>query len=260
MSVLDLRNAPRLFYGNAEARALHRGAPRVWAKPAPPISTWYGIGPGQVPMDHKYAEGAKTNGNLTAVPNLGGAGAMFNLTTIWTIPVTGQAAELDPTDYFGIAGQADLIGVRFFMVADIHSTSTNQYFGGQNESNAAGGKTNILLVAGGGVINISKNVGNNVAVQVFLSPAVSPGIRLYEIELISGGNLGVWVNGELRGSVANPHTSLLINRIAAGQSLSAGMNAGICRTLSLIQGGDYAARVQAIRARLNQEYGLRMAA
>lgn len=260
MSVLDLTSAPRLFYGSTEAQSLYRGSTLLWSKPAPavPISTFYGIGAGEVPMDHKYAEGTESGGNITAVPNLGGAGAAFNLTTVGTVAVSGQAVDMDPTDYFSIASQADLVGVRLFIVADIRSTAANQYFGGQNESNGAGGKTNILLLAGGSPMNITKNTGTTVNASVALSPAVSTGIRLYEIELVSGGNIRVWVNGEIRGTVANPHTSLLINRIAAGQSLSAGLNALLYRSLSLIQGGDYTARVNTIRERLNEQYSLGM--
>lgn len=261
MTVLDLTAANRLFYGSAEAQQLYYGSALLWTKPAAPvvpISDYYGTGGGQVPMDHKYAEGTASGGNITAVPNLGGAGAVFDLTTVGTAPISGQAVDIDPTDYFSIDSQADLVGTRLFIVADIRSTAANQYFGGQNEANGSGGKTNILLLAGGSPMNVTKNTGTTVAAQVILSPPVSTGIRLYEIEFTGGGNITVWVNGQQRGSVANPHTSLLINRIAAGQSLSAGLNALLYRSLSLIQGGDYAARIDNIRRRLDEQYGLGM--
>ncbi|WP_162798858.1 hypothetical protein [Paracoccus indicus] len=260
MSVLDLRNEPRLFYGSAEARALYRGAERVWSKPAPPISTWYGIGPGQVPMDHKYAQGVANGGLITSVPNLGGAGAMFNLTVNGTVPIVGNGVDLDPNDYFSLASQADVVGTRLFVVVDFRSVDVNQFIAGQGETNADGGKTNLLLLAGGGSLRLAKNDGTNVNATIPLSPPVAPLIRLYEIEDVPGGNVSVWINAEFRGSTPNPHASYLIKRIAAGQSTGGGINGVLYRTLSLIQGGDYAARVQAIRARLNQEYGLGMAA
>lgn len=260
MPKLDLVNAVQIKSAAGEWLQA-KGQGFTWAKPAPvsvPISTFYGTAPGDVPMDHKYAEGTQSGGNITAVPNLGGAGAAFNLTTVGTVPVSGQAVDLEPTDYFTVATQANLVGVRLFIVANIRSTAANQYFAGQNEADASGGKTNVLLLAGGGTMNITRNVGTTVSASVSLSPAVSTGIRLYEIEMTSGGNATVWVNGEQRGTVANPHTSMLIKRIAAGQSLSAGLNALLYRSLSLIQGGDYAARVNTIRARLNEQYGLGM--
>ncbi|RJE81266.1 hypothetical protein DWB67_01000 [Paracoccus sp. JM45] len=236
------------------------GGLKIWTRPSSttPISTFYGVGAGQVPMDHKYAEGTKSGGNITAVPNLGGAGSAFNLTVNGSVPVSGNGVDLDPSDYFTMPTQADLVGVRFFFVADFKSVSANQYFAGQNEANASGGRTNLFLLSGGNTLRIARNAGSNINVDVSISPAVAPVIRLYEIEMTASGNAVVWINGEQRGSIPNVHSTYLINRIAAGQATGGGMSAILYRSLSLIQGGDYAGRVTAIRARLNEQYSLGM--
>lgn len=247
----------RMILGAGISPFLSRPAAGTAPPETVPIGALYGTGPGEVPMDHKYAEGTASGGNITAVPNSGGAGAVFNLTAFGTIPISGQAVDLDPSDYFTLASRADLSGTRLFIVADIRAFTSNQYFAGQNGSAGEGGNTNVFLLSGGATLRIAKNTGTNINADIPLSPAVSAGLRLYEIELTTGGNATVWVNGEQRGMIANPHNGYNILRIAAGQSTgSAGLNALLYRSLSLIQGGDYEANVASIRAELDTEYNL----
>ena len=218
------------------------------------ISDFYGVGAGQIPMDHIYAQGTNVGGNITAVANSGGAGATFNLSAVGTIPQTDNFVTLDPTDRFDVANRAEFIGTRLFVVADIFNTTNNQVFAG---SNTSGDVTNVQLNAGGGVMRVQRNAGSGfVNADVPLSPVVSTGLRIYEIEVISGGNVTVWVNGQQRGTLVNPHTTFGIRRIAAGQGSTSGLRANLYRTLSLITGGDYAARVPVIRNALAAQYGI----
>ena len=220
------------------------------------IQDFYGTGAGQIPMDNLYASGAAAGGNLTAVANSSGAGAAFDLAVSGTIPVTAPYVTLDPNDRFDIARRVELVGTRLFIVADILAFTSNQAFFGRN---VGGEVTNIFLNTAGDRMTVNRNPGTGfVNAQIDLSPAVAAALRLYEIEMTPGGNITVWVNGQQRGSVANPFTTFGVNRIAAGQSLTSGLNARLYRTLYQNQGGDYAARIPTIRSRLSEPYGLGM--
>ncbi|MFN4062329.1 MAG: hypothetical protein ACK4IA_16470 [Paracoccus hibiscisoli] len=218
------------------------------------IQDFYGTGAGQVPMDHRYAEGAQSGGNLLSVPNLGGAGSLFNLTTVGTIPVAAPYVTVDPSDRFEIANRVELVGARMFIVADIKALGVNQFFAGRN---VTGEVTNVLLNGAGTTITLNRNPGTGfVNAAVPMDPVVTAGLRLYEFEAISGGNISVWVNTVLRGTIANPHATFGVSRISAGQSTASGLTADLYRTLLQMTGGDYEARVEVIRARVNTEYGL----
>lgn len=253
MPQLDLGRAVQLAHAGLHVEEIgHLGAQR-WQRPQQ-IAEFYGTGPGQIPMDHRYAQGTAVGGNITAVPNLGGAGAAFNLTAVGAIPVTADYVTMEPSARFEVATRAELVGTRLFIVADILAFTSNQNFAGRN---VGGETTNIFLNAAGDRMTVNRNPGTGfVNAQINLSPPVAPLLRLYEVDVPSGGDLAVLVNTQLRGSVPTPFTTFGVSRIAAGQSISSGLNARLYRTLLLIKGGDFDAGVAVVRARLNDLYGL----
>lgn len=100
---------------------------RAGAAPETSLADFYGVGPGQIPGDWRIDDATVVNGEVTAVRNDGGAGALFNLGPRTNKPfptrsgiymVTGGGRQL------ALANTADLVGVHFLGVMDSSDTST----------------------------------------------------------------------------------------------------------------------------------------
>lgn len=94
---------------------------RGTSAPAPQLSDFYGIGPGQIPGDWRIDDPVLSGSDVTSVRNDGGAGALFALGRRGTKPYptreglymrTGAGRQLQ------MANPADLVGTHFMAVLD----------------------------------------------------------------------------------------------------------------------------------------------
>lgn len=242
--------------------------------PLTDIADFYGVGPGEIPLRLQSALAILSGGFVQRIPNAGGAGAVFDLFAgTSNIPITAAGAmDLMPARWLRWTNLTqetaiNLMSTRVFIVADLRGMSADQYFMGNGSP-----QTNVWIESGGNRLRLSRRnpVTNTVeTVNVNLSPAIAGALRLYEIEFLpggapnangqtSGGSIRVFVNGELRGMSSHTYPTFLAWNYGAGQNPTTGngLNALVFDTLSLIQGGDYAARVQLVRSELAAEYGI----
>lgn len=242
---------------------------------APPISDFYGVGAGQIPIRLRSSEAVMAGGFVQRIPNAGGVGEAFDLVAGSSdIPLTQAGAmSLTPTRWLRFSNvpgvsAPDLMATTIFIVADVSLEAVDQYFLGSGNPQA-----NVWLQSNGFVLRFSRrNPTTNSVESVFvgLSPIITSGLRLYEIEFIpgvpaengrtTGGTINVRVNGELRGTAAHPYPEFRAWNFASGQNPVSGngLNAQVFDTLSLVQGGAYDERRAAIRQRLNGLYDLGM--
>lgn len=267
MTVLDLRNAKRLFYGATEAKKLYLGSTLLWSKP-PGISDYYGVAAGKIPMDLDFSKAIlhPSTTNIKMVPNLGGSGSIHDLTDITTtntstnyIPLVDGKAEFKPSAamVWKAGYYPNMMGTRIFIVADLKGLAVDQFILGNGNPQA-----NVNLRASGGRLDINRrNPATNSfeTCNVNLNPLVSGSKRLFEIEFSNSGTIKVWVDGQLRGTNTHVFPEYLIRWFAAGQNPAngGGMDASVWRVLSVIEGGpNYTSNVTAIRNMLLQKYQL----
>lgn len=271
MTTLDLRAAKRLFYGSTEAQALYLGSDLLWRRPQQ-IAEFYGTGPGQVPLRLQSSTAVLSAGNVQRIPNAGGAGSPFDLIAgTPAITLAGAAMDLSQDEWLRFSNTSqpaapDLMATTVFIVADVMLGSVDQYFLGSGSPQA-----NVWLLANGSQMRFSRRnpTTNSVEqVNIALSPAIATGLRIYEVEFLpgapaangqtSGGVINVRVNGVLRGTASHPYPEFRAWNFATGQNPTSGngLVARVSDIVSIIQGGDYAARVPAIRKRLDDLYGV----
>lgn len=237
-----------------------------------PISAMYGTQAGQVPMRLQSSQAVMSGENVQSVPNAGGAGAAFDLiagTAAITRTADGKAMDLTPEEWLRFSNAPtnsypDLMNTTIFIVAAVTLGGVDQYFMGNGNPQA-----NVWLVSTGAQMRFSRRNPTTNSVEtviVNLSPAVSDGIRTYEIEFTpgtpaangqtSGGVINVRVNGELRGSAPHPYPEFRVWNFSAGQNPvnGNGLRAQVYDTLSIIRGGAHDTRVPAIRQQLLSLY------
>ena len=248
------------------------GAPFVVLGGQPQIADFYGTGPGDIPMRLQSSTAVLSGGNVQRVPNAGGAGTAFDLIAgSPSITLTGAAMDLTPDEWLRFsnvvaASGPDLVGTTTFIVADVLLGAVDQYFMGNGNP-----QCNVWLNSAGTQMRFNRRnpVTNNLeVVTVNLSPSVSAGNRIYEIEITAGvpaangqttgGVINIRVNGTLRGTAAHPYPAFIVWNFSAGNNPANGngLQAKVYDTLSIIRGGDHDARVPIIRERLNDIYSV----
>ncbi|UPG35848.1 structural protein [Paracoccus phage vB_PmaP_KLEP18-1] len=257
---------------NAEGAGTASAGKTATSGAEPQISDFYGTGPGQVPMRLQSSTAVLSGANVQRVPNAGGASTAFDLIAgTAAITLAGNALDLAQDEWLRFSNVVqtsapDMMGTTVFIVADVTLGAVDQYFLGNGSPQA-----NVWLTANGAVMRFNRrNPTTNTVEQinVNLSPVVSTGLRIYEIEFLpgvpasngqtSGGSINVRVNGVLRGTAAHPYPEFRTWNFAAGQNPANGngLVAKVSDIVSLIQGGDYATRVPIIRQRLNDIYSV----
>lgn len=242
--------------------------------PAPPaqIADFYGVGAGEVPMRLQSSTAILSGANVQRIPNAGGAGAAFDLFAgTAAITLTGTAMDLTADEWLRFTNMTqatapDLMNTTVFIVADVTLGAIDQYFLGNGTPQA-----NVWLTASGATMRFSRrNPTTNTVetINVALSPSVSSGKRIYEIEFTpgepaangqtSGGVINVRVNGVLRGTTAHTYPEFRVWNFAAGQNPANGngLTARVDDTLSIVRGGAHDTRVPVIRQRLNDVYSV----
>ena len=227
-----------------------------------PISDFYGVGPGEIPMRHDFSQSVvNASGQLVSSPNAGGAGSLFDLTPGSTaIPVVEGRLDLLPTMNLRFsntvaATRPNLMDTHVFIVADLRNVTIDQYILGNGSPQA-----NVWIEAGGGRLRLTRRnpVTNSFeTVNVNLSPAISGARRIYGIEF-TGTHVRVFVNGELRGSAPHPYPEFRVLDFAAGQNPANGngLNAFVSEVTSLILGGEAQSRIPLVLQRLAQIHGV----
>lgn len=129
--VLRLDQTARLYHGGAEMAEAWLGGIRVWQ--VGPLAQYYGVGPGQIPMDLRFDAPAKmtvSNGRVTAVANDGGAGAAFNASAAEaSAPTWDAAAQLvrfASPQAMALAQDANMAGVHALMALRLPASTVSQ--------------------------------------------------------------------------------------------------------------------------------------
>lgn len=181
--------------------------------PANPFAALYGTGMGQIPL-HLRPEDAVTDGsgNVTAIPNKGGAGAAFNLSVTGS-GITKQSSLLNiasTTVLADLATSANMRGTRMFFVAQpLVSTTSYRYFGSSNAATRIGEEKVVVFRSGPSTTGtISTGV-----------PAITTP-TLIEIEM-DGASVQAWFNGTSVGAASFAVSSYPISRIARGNGAGA---------------------------------------
>lgn len=182
----------------------------------------YGTGLGQIPGHLAPESATLSSGNVTAVANLGGAGAALNATKSGSGNITltnGRFTIASGTSpYLTLATAGDLVGTRLYMVASIDQASTgNLNIAGHSVSTAAGGRTNIQWVRASNLLRLLRwNGASWESRDLDLGEVIGPNLRLIEIEIGDNDVIRVWMDGTLRATGTNPWADFIVSRIFAG--------------------------------------------
>ena len=179
----------------------------------PSIAALYGTGMGQIPF-HLAPEDAVTDvdGNVTAIPNKGGAGAAFDLSVTGS-GVTKQSGLLNissTTVLANMASPADMLGTRMFFVAQpLVSTDSYRYFGSSNTATRVGA---------GKIIVFRSGPSTTGTISTGVPSITTP--TLIEIET-DGTSVRAWFNGTSVGTASFAVAAFPIDRIARGNGTGA---------------------------------------
>lgn len=261
--VLRLDQTARLFHGGAEMAEAWLGGVRAWK--ADPLAQYYGIGPGQLPMDLRFDAPAKmtvSNGRVTSVANDGGAGAAFNASaTEETAPTWDDAAQLvrfaSPRAMV-MAQDANMSGVHALMALRLPASPVSQ-------------NTNLFM-----------NAASTIGIQIFV-PTAGPRLRFLAPGFVHYPGsapstlYGTWViaeyrwadgagtliiNGAVHGTQSGTVTDAPVNRVRGPYSTNGTSALGRC--ISVVCASGYTAAspepaVLAARQWLAQRYGVTLA-
>ncbi|ARJ70076.1 hypothetical protein B0A89_10970 [Paracoccus contaminans] len=263
MPKLDLTRAKRIKGPMGEIRAL-KGPGYAWTRPLT-IPDLYGVARGQVPI-HLAASRATVgaDGNVTAVPNAGGAGAMFDAAPAdAAVPIVNGGLSLDVGSLM-LANPADLIGVRLFVVATRTSGQQVYFLGGPASINGGTARTMRFFhsnFADGSVASTINLAGSTTGKL----PRAVGQMVLNEVQLLPSG-LRAWQNG-VEADAAGTAIGLdkvLINVIGRGEpaNLSPRWTGPVFEIVSLITDGSAAldSQISVIRQALAGKYGLSLSA
>lgn len=213
--LLDM-TAHRMWAGS-EVDALWAGGQR-WLRP---ISTLYGLGPGLVPT-HWDPASALVNGagDVTAVPNLGAAGAGYDAAPAGSGAIKRIDGKLALTgaNYLSVPGTPDLMGTRCFIVAELTFPVRLTYFLG-NVAAGNNGNAQARFDSQTKTILLQRNDGSGYTNAPALGwPDMSEGLHLIELELLPS-TLKLFVGGVQKSSVATPAwPNFPVSRLGIGQS------------------------------------------
>ena len=220
-------------------------------EPDDPLAPYYGVGAGLIAI--RYSPDAVTlddAGRVTALQNMGGAGAMFDATVTGTpLAVADGMIQFDQTGYAAAANVIDLNGVHLMYLADLAEfTVATRILGGSGFEirtgiNATTGwllQTWSNLSGAATTTNLSTNRQTNTRAK-----------RLIEHRFFSGVQT-TWVDGVQVGSNAIIATDaeghLPVDRIGAGSGptgITTGFRGGMGSILGVTLGSDDDATVVA---------------
>lgn len=251
MSILNLTQAQRLFYGPVEAQSLYYGAAKLWEKPFA-LQPYYNSGTIGI---HLRSEGATpTGGPVTSISNQGAAGSAFNATVIGNpIPLTGNYLEsTTATGYPQTANPVDLVGVRLIWVMRMTvATGTYRFFG-----RTEGSDNLYIRTLNGTSIQMSRVVGGVAATASFTGVTATTSPRLLEIE-VTGSAARLFINGILHQEVSIVFPYFRIDRILQGPTTLQAFVGGMGDVLGVVIGQpDTAAAITAARQYLNTRFAL----
>lgn len=241
------------------------GRGRASAPPADPLAQYYGVGPGQVPMDLRFDALAKmtvSNGRVTAVTNDGGAGTLFSAAAPEaSAPTWDAAAQLvrfaSPQE-MTLAQDANMAGVHALMALRLPAQPVAQ-------------NTNLFMSA-----------ASAAGIQMFV-PTSGPRLRFLASGFThypgsaSTALYGTWViaeyrwadgagtlilNGAVHSTQAGTVTDTLVNKVRGPYSTDGTGALGRCVSVVCASGYTAAApepAVLAARQRLAQQYGITIA-
>ena len=256
--VLRLDQTARLFHGGAEMAEAWLGGIRVWQ--GDPLVQYYGVGPGQVPMDLRLDAAAKTtltNGRVTGVANDGGAGATFNATAAEAYapdPIPGGASFNGSTRReLVLANEANLIGVHLIFAAFPRTAGDQKFLTGTGSN---------VSFQGGNSVRFEPLYTNRP--QFGIAPAALGGWGVFEFRLMDN-ELTFWSNGVRQPSAAFTPANYRARILGRGSWTDKFFFDGVLgRCVSVVCAAGYTATspepaVLAARQRLAQRYGITLA-
>lgn len=235
----------------------------------PLLSDFYGIGPGQIPMDLRLDDPAKmilSGALIQAVTNDGGAGAVFNANAAVgeepSLPVSGPAGADFSQVTAGarrltMANPADLQGVHFLCPFTVPTGSSVGFV-----ASGPDGFTMPAFRSSSG--NLSIRVGNNVefphittAQDMFIG---NEQWALLEIR-IAAGRFQVWMNGALRHNLACSTAAHPITVLGSGSTAANRWTSRLGRLISIVAADATTAYPAVLLARqtLAARYGITLA-
>lgn len=209
MPKLDLTRAKQIKGPMGEILAL-KGVGFEWVRP-PHLPDFYGIAPGQAPLDLRLDDPAVAGGYIQTVRNDGGAGAAFALSSTGTvIPYTaGSVTFTASTQHMTFASAIDMAGVHVVMPVRVISTevAANRY-----PRVLSGNGTGLFLDIRAGRIGFTAPSGHPLnGVSVNVGVPEGPWI-LWEIRY-SGGLVVFYRDGVEVGRASAASQPFLVNRI-----------------------------------------------
>lgn len=180
---------------------------------ANPLSRFYGVGPGKIAIHYATDAVTLSGGNVVALQNKGGSGAVFNATVSGAgIPVSGNFLTMaDGGGYPTVVNSVDLVGVHLMWVA-LPSTGAARHriFGKPGVSTVqmdyytTTERAYIYQVAP--VVNMSTTAHNRPV-----------GLSLYGIEM-DGASVKVFINGALVSTDPLVAAQFLVTTLGRGSS------------------------------------------
>ena len=186
-------------------------AREVEAYDPPQLSDYYGIGPGQIPVDWRMHDPAHMtldgSGAVTAIENAGGAGAGFALSSSAPVPRSDNGLLFSGTSWLNIASNIDANGVHLLAAVRAVEESAG------NNPIAGGGAAMTFALAG--TTNLSFSLRNSLVNPRTVTTTVSDQYAWHLFEMrYFGGSLNVWCDGALIHTSALADTATLFDRLA----------------------------------------------
>lgn len=241
------------------------GKGRTPPPPADPLAQYYGVGPGQMPMDLRFDAPAKmtvSNGRVTEVTNDGGAGAAFSATapeaSAPTWDAAAQLVRFVSPQALTLTAPANVAGVHALMALRIPLQPVSQ--------------TSYLFVSDALALGVDMWVPAGGPRLRFRAPGFThyPGSAssaLYgswaiaEYRWADGAGTLI-INGAVRSAQAGTVTDVPVDRVRGPYSTDGTGALGRC--VSVVCASGYTATspepaVLAARQRLAQQYGITIA-
>jgi hypothetical protein len=226
MTVILLREQKRVWVAGTEHFSIYLGGQKIWSRPnytTITISDMYGTGLGEIPIHFDPVFATKNaSGFVTAVPNLGGAGAAYNTNKTGTGDITvlpgGAFSVPSGSKYLNMASEIDLMGHRLFWVGKKNNTvAGNHKFIGDNESTADGQRAQIDWYQNNDGFRLLRWNGTIMAQapEMHTTALYAGELNLIEIEVLPS-TINMWINGKFEGTYTFPWNDFQIQRIFAG--------------------------------------------